>query len=63
MRQMSGLAASVQKQTSSQDDPLVRARRKLASLDPTRLGELENAVHSEVGQVVQAALRRQESAA
>ena len=63
MRQMSGLAASVQKQTSSQDDPLVRARRKLASLDPARLGELENAVHSEVGQVVQAALRRQESAA
>ncbi|HEY3313071.1 MAG TPA: thiamine pyrophosphate-dependent dehydrogenase E1 component subunit alpha [Anaerolineales bacterium] len=63
MRQMIGVVGSAQDQTASQNDPVARTRKRLATEDPTRLGKLETTIRTEIRQVVAGAILHQEAQA
>lgn len=56
MREMTATVSSAQGQTTSQRDPLIRTKRKLAFEDPARLDKLEANLREEIKGVMESAL-------
>lgn len=57
LRQILGYVVVAQAQTARQNDPLARTRPALMTENPTRLGELENAIRHETGQIMATSLQ------